>query len=81
MLDKLERIWKGIVVIPLIYYSVPCVGPRGGTRKSHAEYLMFMLTFQNSSAFEQLQIAQSLALHKNKNKNKQKKKPTRISQF
>jgi len=66
MLDKLERIWKVTHVIPLIYYSVPCLGPRGSTRKSHAEYLMFLLKFQTSSAFEQLQIAQSLALQKKK---------------
>jgi len=64
MLDKLERIWKETFVIPLIYYSVPCVGPRGCTRKFHAEYLMFILKFQNTSAFEQLQIAQSVALQK-----------------
>jgi hypothetical protein len=66
MLDKLERTWKWAFVIPLICYSVLCVGPRGCKRKSHAAYLMLMLKSQNSSAFEQLQVAQSLGLQKKK---------------
>jgi hypothetical protein len=62
MLDKFERIWKETFVIPLSYYSVTCLEPRGSTRNSHVGYLKFLLKFQNSSAFGPLQIAQSLAL-------------------
>ena len=64
MLDKLERIWKEIFVIPLRYYSVTCLEPRGSTRISHVGYLMFLLKFRNSRAFGLLQVAQSLALQK-----------------
>jgi len=64
MLDKLERIWKGTFVITLIYYSVTCLEPRGSTRSFHVGYLLFLLKFQNSSAFGPLQFAQSLALQK-----------------